>query len=71
MKSILFLIETIYSNIFRSSYIRNKNIFPIFFFHFQNIDSILNILKKKMTLIGDIFLNLGSLKKVVKWMSKK
>ena len=30
-----------------------------FFFQFQNLDSILNILKKKMTLIADIFLNLG------------
>ena len=66
MKSILFLIETIYSNIFRCSYLRNKNFFPIFFFHFRNKDSILNIFKKKMTLIGDTFLNLGTPKKVVK-----
>ena len=71
MKSILFLIETIYRSIFRCSYPRNKKILPIFFLHFRNLEWILNILKKRMTLIPDIFFNLGTLKNVVREMSKK
>ena len=34
-----------------------KNIFWIFFLRFRNLDSILNIFKKNMTLIADVFLN--------------
>ena len=66
MKSIQFSIETISSNIFRYNYLGNKKIFPIFFFRFRNLDSTLNIFKKKMTLIADIFLNLGTPKNVVR-----
>ena len=29
-----------------------------FFFHFRNLDLILNIFKRKITLIADVFLNL-------------
>ena len=68
---ILIVIETIYSNIFRSNYIRQKTIFGIFFFYFVNLDKIWNIFKKKKTLIPHVFLNLGSPKKVVRQMSKK
>ena len=55
MKSILFLIETNYGNIFRCKYLRNKKVSSIFFLRFRNLDSALNIFKKKMTLIADIF----------------
>ena len=54
MTGILFLIETIYRNIFRCTYLKKKN----FFFHFRNLDLILNIFKRKITLIADVFLNL-------------
>ena len=37
-----------------------------FFLHFLNFDSILNILKKKMTLRGDVFFNLRTPKNVVR-----
>ena len=37
-----------------------------FFFHFPNLYSILNILKKKVTLIADVFLNLRALNNVVR-----
>ena len=46
------------------------NIFSQFFWHFQNLDSILNIFKKKMTLIAEVFLNLRTPKKVVRSISK-
>ena len=45
-----------------------KKIFSIFFFffYFLKLDSILNISKKTMTLIADVFLNLGTPKSVVR-----
>ena len=66
MTSILFLIETIYCNIFRCNYVRNKKLSLNFFLNFPNLDSILNILKKRMTLIADVFLNLRTPKNVVR-----
>ena len=66
MTSILFLIETIYCNIFRCNYVRNKKLSPNFFLNFPNLYSILNIFKKKMTLIADVFLNLRTPKNVVR-----
>ena len=66
MTSILSLIETIFCNIFRWYYLRKKNLFLNFFVRFQNLDSILNIFKKKMNLIADVFLNLQTPKNVVR-----
>ena len=66
MTSILFLIETIYSNIFRWEYFRKKNIFSIFLLRFWNLDSILNIFKQKITFIADVLLNLPTPKNVVR-----
>ena len=45
---------------------KKGNIFSQFFWHFRNLDSILNIFKKKMTLIAEVFLNLQTPKKVVR-----
>ena len=50
---------------------QNWKIFSNFFDHFWHSDSILNISKKKMTLIADVFLNLRTGKNVVRWMSRK
>ena len=58
MTSILFLIQTIYRNIFRCDYLRTKKLFLNIFLRFWNLDEILNIFKKNMTLIADVFLNL-------------
>ena len=67
MTSMLFLIETIYSNIFRSNYLNNKKSFSEYLFlHFRNLDLILIIFKKKMTLIADVFLKLRTPKNVVR-----
>ena len=69
MTSILFLTERLYCNIFRYIYLKNEKYFLNFFFFFfflpfLNSDSILNILKRKMTLKADVFLNLRTLKNV-------
>ena len=71
MTSTLFLTEAIYCNIFRCIYHRNEKCFVNFFLHFVNLLSILNILKKRMTLIAETFLNLRTLKYIVREMSKK
>ena len=66
MGSIVFLTEAIYCNIYRCKYLRNKKLFLNFFLHFLNLDSILNIFKKNMTVLSDVFLNLQTPKYVVK-----
>ena len=48
-----------------------KKNFPNFFFDYGNLDCILNIFKKKMSVIADVFLNLLILKNLVRWMSKR
>ena len=46
--SILFLTKTIYRNIFRCNYLRNKKYFLNFCLHFLNWDSISKFSKKKL-----------------------
>ena len=52
MTSIFFLIETRYSYIFRSNYLKKETYLLKLILHFLKLDSILNISKKKMTLIA-------------------
>ena len=47
LRSILFSIETNYSNIFRWNYLRQKGYFLNFFWHFRNLDLIVKIFFKK------------------------
>ena len=73
MKSILFSIETIYCNMFKCNDLRIEKLSEFFFFFFnsQNLDPILKIFKKNLTLIADVFSNLRTTTNVVRWMSKK
>ena len=50
---------------------QKPKIFSEFVFRFLNLVSILNIFKKKMTLMANVFLNLRIPKNVVRQMSKK
>ena len=45
---------------------QKPKIFSEFFLHVRHLDSILNIFKKTMTLIADVFLNLRTPKNVVR-----
>ena len=45
---------------------QKEKILGDFFLHFRNSDPVLNIFKKKMTLIADVFLNVRTQKKVVR-----
>ena len=71
MTSILFLTENIWRNQFGSNYLKNKKLFHNFFLHFRNLHEILNIFKKKMTFIADLFPKLRTPKDVVRYLSKK
>ena len=71
MTSILFLTETIQGNQFGRNYLKNKKLFLYFFLDFRNVHEILNICKKKMTFIADLFPKLRTPKNVVRYLSKK
>ena len=66
MTSILFLTEEIDCKIFRCIDLRKEKSFLNFFLHFLNLESILNIFKKKMILIADVFLSILTQKNVVR-----
>ena len=67
MTSILFLIVKISRYQLRYSNLRNKKLFLNFFLHFWNLNQILNILKKKVTLIDFVFSTLRTPKT---WLDK-
>ena len=71
MTSILFLTENIWRNQFGSNYLKNEKLFLNYFLHFRNLHEILNIYKKKMSFIADLFVKLRTPKNVVRYMSKK
>ena len=52
--------------IFRCIYLRYKKYFVNFFLHFLNLKWILNIFKKKNTVVADIFLSLRTQKNVIR-----
>ena len=61
ISSILFLIETIYSNVFRSTSLRNQKYLLVFFIFCKFILKFEHF-QKKITFIGYVFLNLPTLK---------
>ena len=71
MTSILFLTENIWRNQFGGNYLKNEKLFLYYFLHFWNLHEILNICKKKMSFIADLFVKLRTPKNVVRYMSKK
>ena len=71
MTSILFLTENIWRNQFGSKYLKKEKLFHNFFLHFRNLHEILNIFKKKMTFIADLFPKLRTPKDVVRYLSKE
>ena len=58
MTSILFLTENIWRNQFGRNYLKNEKLFLNYFLHFRNLHEILNISKKKMSFIADLFAKL-------------
>ena len=46
---------TISNNKFKRHYLKNKRLFVDFFLHFRNVHEIQNILKKKMSILAQLF----------------
>ena len=55
MAKILFKIASICNSQFNWFYLKNEKIFLTFYFHFWNLHEILNVLKKKMIVIANVF----------------
>ena len=66
MASILLVIQRINRNHFKCNDLRNKILA-----HFLNVHYILNILKKNISVIADVFPKLETAKDMVTYMSKK
>ena len=65
MARILFNIARILNSQFKRNYLKNEKLFLYFLFHFWNLPHILNILKKKMMVIANVFPNLRTVKNFV------
>ena len=65
MSSILFNIARICNSQFKCKYLKKEKLFLNFLFYFWNLHQILNIFKKNMMVIGNIFPNLRTVKMLV------
>ena len=70
MTRILFRIVRVCHSQFKCTYLKNEN-FSKFLFHFSNFHQILNILKKKMIVITNVFPKLKTVKDVLRQISEK
>ena len=71
MASILFKIVRICNSRFKCNYIKNGKVFLNFLLHFWNLHQILNILKKRMIAIANVFPKLQTVKILLRALSKK
>ena len=62
--SILVIMGRIYRYQFKSNYLKNRRVFAIFVLHVWYLHEILNVLKKNINLIGQVFLKVLTLKDV-------
>ena len=65
MGSILFNTARICNSQFKCNYLKNEKIFLNILFHFWNLPQILNILKKNMMVIANLFPNFQTVKNFV------
>ena len=56
---------TISRNKFKRHYLTNKKLFVDFLLHFWNVHTIQNILRKKMSIVAELFQKLWTAKEVV------
>ena len=71
MASIMSNIAGIWNSEFKCNYLKNKKNFLNFLFHFWNLHQILNILKKKMMVIANVFAKLRTVKNFVTPLCEK
>ena len=56
---------------FKCNYLKNKTLCISFWFHFWNLHQVLNISKKKMIVIANVFSKLQTVKDLVRPLSKR
>ena len=71
MPRIFFNIARIWNSQFKCNYLKNEKLFLKFPFHFWNLHQILDILKKNMMVIANVFPKLQTVKKFVTQLCKK
>ena len=71
MASILFKVVRICNSQFKSNYLKSDKLFLNFLFHLLNLHQFLNIFKKKMIVITNVFPKLQTVNILVKPLSKK
>ena len=71
MTNVLFKIARICHFQFKCNYLKNEKHFLIFLFCFWNLHQILNVLKKKIIVIANVFHKLQTVKNLVRPFSKK
>ena len=71
MATILFINAGICNSQLKCNYLKNEKIILYFLFHFVNLHQILNIRKKKMMVVANVFLKLQTVKNFVTPLFKK
>ena len=71
MATILFINAWICNSQFKCNYPKNEKIILYFLFHFTNLHQILNIWKKAMMVVANVFLKLQTVKNFVTRLFKK
>ena len=71
MPSILFRILRTCNSQVKCNYLKTKKLFLNFLFHFWNLHQILNILKKKMIVIANVFPKLHTVKNLFRTLFKR
>ena len=71
MRSSLFNIARISNSQFKCNYLKNEKLFLNFLVHFWNLHQILNILKKKVMVIANVFPNFETVENFVTPLYKK
>ena len=70
MTNTLFKIARICNSQFKCNYLKNEKLFLNFFFYFWNLHQILNVLKKKIIVIANVFPLLQTVKNLLRTLSK-
>ena len=71
MVGILIKIARIWNSKFKYNYLKNKNLFLNFFFHWWNLHKYWNIFKERMIATANLFPKLQTVKNLVRPLSKK
>ena len=71
MTNIVFKIPRIWHSQFKRNSLKKEKLFLNFLFYFWNLHQILNILKKRMIVIANVFRKLHTVKKLARILSKE